>query len=154
VLEQLSPEARAGTVLFITGDHGQIRTTPEHSYNLVHYPGITENMLMRPGGEPRVLYIHARQGRKQALMDYINEALPEAAIAFDADEVLASGLLGPEPFAPLSRERMGDVVVMMRRNCLIVDPDEVHKVAMLHGRHGGLSAEEMEIPWLALGLGD
>jgi predicted AlkP superfamily pyrophosphatase or phosphodiesterase len=152
VLDRLSPAARSETALFITGDHGQIRTTPEHSISLGHHASITENMLMRPAGEPRVLYFYARQGRKQALIDYINESLAEAALAFDADEVLASGLLGPEPHAPLSRERMGDVVVIMRQNYLLVDPDEAHKVDLLNGRHGGLAAEEMEIPWLALQL--
>lgn len=152
ILERLSPAARNGTVLFITGDHGQIRTTPEHSINLAHHAGITDNMLMRPAGEPRVLYLYARQGRKQALIDYINETLPQAAIAHDADAVLSSGLLGPPPHAPSSRARMGDVVVIMRNNYLLVDPDEVHKVDILNGRHGGLAAEEMEIPWLALKL--
>lgn len=152
LLDRLSPTARAGTVLFITGDHGQIRTTPEHSLNLAHHRGIAENMLMRPAGEPRVLYFYARQGKKAALINYINEALSEAAVAFDADEVLASGLLGPAPHAPASRERMGDVVVLMRHNYLLVDPDEAHKVDLLNGRHGGLTAEEMEIPWLALKL--
>ena len=152
VLDQLSPAARSETALFITGDHGQIRTTPEHSINLGHHAGITENMLMRPAGEPRVLYFYARQGKKQALINYINESLTEAALAFDADEFLASGLLGPAPHAPLSRERMGDVVVIMRQNYLLVDPDEAHKVDLSNGRHGGMAAEEMEIPWLALKL--
>jgi hypothetical protein len=47
---------------------------------------------------------------------------------------------------------MGDVVVIMRENYLLVNPDEAHKVNLLQGRHGGLSAEEMETPWLALKL--
>jgi hypothetical protein len=152
LFDKLSPAARANTALFITGDHGQIETNPEHSINLAHYSGITDNMLMRPGGEPRVLYIHARQGRKEALINYINEALSEAAIAFDAGEVLASGLLGPEPYAPKSRERMADVVVLMRDNYLIFDPDEWHKREILFGRHGGMKAAEMEIPWLGIKL--
>lgn len=152
ILDKLSPAARAETALFITGDHGQIRTTTEHSINLGHHAGISENLLMRPAGEPRVLYLYAKQGRKTALIDYINQALSGAAIAFDADEMLASGLLGPEPHAPLSRERMGDVVVLMRQNYLMLDPDEWPKVDLLNGRHGGLMAEEMEIPWLGIQL--
>ncbi len=152
LLDNLSAKAREGTVLFVTGDHGQISTPKEHSFNLAHYPGIKENILMRPAGEPRVLYLYARQGKKQALIDCINETLPKAAVAFDADEVLASGLLGPAPHAPKSRERMGDVVVIMREDHLLVDPDEVHKLDILRGRHGGLSADEMEIPWLGLKL--
>jgi predicted AlkP superfamily pyrophosphatase or phosphodiesterase len=152
LFDKLSPAARSETVLIITGDHGQIRTTPDHSITLADHAGIKDNILMRPAGEPRVLYLYARQGRKQALIEYINHSLAEAAIAFDAEEMLDSGLLGPRPHAPLSLDRMGDVVVLMRANYILVDPDEAHKVNRLNGRHGGMTPEEMDIPWLGFQL--
>lgn len=59
----LSPDARNGTALFVTGDHGQVPTPYSQALYLADHPELEKMLLMRPAGEPRTLYLYARQGR-------------------------------------------------------------------------------------------
>lgn len=154
LLDRLSRPAREGTALFIVGDHGQILSPPSQNVRLADHPELQQLLLMRPGGEPRAPYLFARQGGKAELLAALNGRLGEALVAFDAADVLAAGLLGPGPHAPETAARLGDIVATMRQGYLLLSLDEVKKVDEMPGRHGGMTAGEMEVPWLGFYLED
>ena len=107
---------------------------------------------MLPGGEPRTPYLFSKQGRKADLIQYLNSHMNHKLIAFDTHDALASGLLGPEPHAPEINGRIGDVIAVMKEGFILLNEYELHKVADMPGRHGGMSAAEMEVPWLGIHL--
>ena len=148
----LSPTARAGTALFVTGDHGQITTPSSQALYLADHPELEKMLLMRPAGEPRTLYLYARQGRQEDVVYYLRERLNESAVALSASAALDAGLFGPPPHAPETARRVGDVVALMRGGHVLLDPSEADSVRRMRGRHGGLTAAEMEIPWLGFRL--
>lgn len=148
----LSPAARAGTALFITGDHGQIPTPSSQALHLADHPELEKMLLMRPAGEPRTLYLYARQGRQEDVVYYLRERLAKSTVALSATAALDAGLFGPTPHAPETERRLGDVVAIMRGGHVLLDPAETESVRKMRGRHGGLSAGEMEIPWLGFRL--
>jgi hypothetical protein len=152
VLDRLSPAARRDTVIMITGDHGHVNTPANMAIPVQEHPALDEMLLMRPAGEPRTAYLFARQGCQQAIIDYLNSHLSDALVAFSAGEALSSGLLGPMPHAPGVARRMGDVVVAMHDGYTLLSRKEAAETDRFLGLHGGMTATEMEIPWIVLPL--
>jgi hypothetical protein len=151
-LDALSPAARRDTALFITGDHGQVLASQDRYINIDQDKQLKEHLFMRPAGEPRTPYLYAKQGKKKELLSYLQENLSHALVAWDSAELLGSGILGPEPIAAKVEERLGDVVATMRENYLLLTGKEVAKMAKSKGSHGGMTATEMEVPWLGFHL--
>ena len=153
LFDQLSAEAREGTVVFITADHGQVETPIDQHVYISEHPELEAMLLMRSAGEPRVAYLYAKQGKVDAVVEYINRELGERAVALSAETALESGLYGPPPFAPKTRERIGDVIVIMKEGALYLNPSDVKRAMRVKARHGGLTADEMQVPWLGFRLG-
>jgi len=152
LLGQLSPAARRDTVLFITGDHGHVESPADQSINLDDHPDFKQMLLMRPAGEPRTPYLYVRQGHQQSAQEYVEEQWSEAMFAIRPAQALSSGLMGPEPHAPEVDRRLGDLVLTMRKEHVLLTGQETSKMAFMRGRHGGMTATEMEVPWIGLHL--
>lgn len=152
LLDKLGTGARRGTVVIVTADHGQRNTPLEQRIFLEDHPQLQRMLLMRAAGEPRTAYLYARQGKKQAIVDYVCEHLDHAAVAVDAQEALKSGLFGPSPHAADVPVRIGDVIVTMREGYALVSRDMDEFLSTLIGRHGGLTRAEMEVPFYAFRL--
>lgn len=151
-LDRLSSRARKGTILFITGDHGHVEAPVKQIINLDDDPTLNEMLLMRPAGEPRTPYLYARQDCQSTLLNYLTEEYPEELVAMHSIQALTSGLLGPKPHAPDIARRLGDVIAMMRQNYNLLSGPEVDVPHLMKGRHGGMTAAEMEVPWLGINL--
>jgi hypothetical protein len=152
LLDRLSSAARKDTVLFITGDHGQVETPPEKAINLEDHPRFKELLLMRPAGEPRSPYLYLRQGCLADAQAYVEKHWLDAMVALRPAEALSSGLMGPRPHAPEALRRLGDLMVPMRGGHTLLTGHEAVRGHLMRGRHGGMTALEMEMPWLGLRL--
>ena len=153
-LKGLSAQARRGTVLLILADHGQIVTPVEDQIYIEDHPILQKMLFMKPSGEPRVLYFYTKHGRQQEVMDYINQQFGQAMIAWPAEQVLEAGILGPAPHAESTIDRIGDVIVAMRGGYSLFGTRsaEHENHSWMLGRHGGMSAAEMTVPWLGFRL--
>jgi hypothetical protein len=154
LLDQLSPEVKKDTIIIITGDHGHVTSPADRSIKVEDHPALEEMLLMRPAGEPRTVYLYARQGCQQAIVDYLNTHLNHALVAFPANQVLSSGAFGPRPHAKETARRIGDVVVLMRDGYTLLSRKEAAETDRFIGLHGGMTRKEMIVPWLLLPLGD
>jgi len=148
-LDRLSPKTRGETAVIVTGDHGHIETPASHSIFIEEFPHIEEMLLMRPAGEPRAPYFYARQGCRDTLLESFNSAMQEELSAYSANTILTSGMLGPKPHAPQISRRLGDVVALMKSDYTLLTPKERDSSGRFIGRHGGMTAQEMEVPLLA-----
>ncbi len=151
-LDRLTAVARQDTVFFIVADHGQVPYISEQRIPLTTHPRLEEMLLMRPLGGARELYLYARQGQAAHVAQYINEELGGAFFALPTEEALVAGLFGPEPFAPQTRQRLGDVIAIARQGHIMYTPAEQKMADEFKAGHGGLSAAEMEVPWLGFRL--
>ena len=151
-LQQLTTEAKAGTAFFIVADHGQTAMDRDQLLHLEDHPQLMRDLLMRPMGDPRVAYLYTRQGRQTAVLDYFASHLTDLAIALPVDEALATGWFGPMPISPVVRDRMGDVVVIMRDQAILYTNDDQFLVDHFYAGHGGLTRDEMQVPWIGFHL--
>ena len=151
-VQKLSAGAREKTAVFITSDHGHIVTPPEKTIYIEDHPALQEMLFMKPAGEPRTVYLYAKHGRLQDIVTYINNNLGHAAFAMLSQDALDAGLLGQPPHAPAAAARIGDVIVAMRDDYIMINKADKEKELRLLGRHGGMTAAEMEAIWLGFRL--
>jgi hypothetical protein len=149
-INRLSPEARKGTLLILTADHGQITTPKKPRYELREHPELTRRLHIQPTGENRLMFLFVRPGHKKAVRAYIEQTWPDQFTVMDSLLALKSGLFGPEPPLKQTIERMGDLVVLARGNAYLWWAATENP---LIGRHGGLTPKEMLVPFLAVRLG-
>jgi predicted AlkP superfamily pyrophosphatase or phosphodiesterase len=152
LLDQLSLAARRDTLLCILADHGQVISSAADHVYLDEHPELMRCLLMRPAGEPRTAYFYARQEKQRDLYAYLQEHLYPELAAIPSTRAVEAGLLGPKPHSPETLLRLGDVLVTMRHNHLFLTPDERENAGGMPGRHGGMTAAEMVIPWMLLRL--
>lgn len=150
-LDALTEAARQDTAFFLVADHGQELTPVSHQIFLSEHPQLEKMLFMRPTGEPRVLYLYARHGCQQEIIDYINKNLGYAMTAVSTQIALQAGLFGPDHAANIT-DRLGDVVVMMRGGYTLFSEAERDKAHRMIGRHGGMTHAEMQVPWLGFRL--
>lgn len=148
-VSQRQKQSRGDTLLGLLSDHGQISTPLDPRYELRSHPALLDDLAMLPSGENRLAYFFLRPGREDHARDYIDRVWPGEFIIFPSETVLNAGLFGPgTPYARV-HERLGDLVVFPQATAYLWWADKPNP---LLGRHGGLSPQEMLVPFWAMGL--
>jgi predicted AlkP superfamily pyrophosphatase or phosphodiesterase len=157
LLEQLPP----GTLLLVTSDHGMAPVSPLSTTHVNELDnGIEIISHLRTGAEPdnhplapaggcRDLFLHAKTGHTDDLVDALRRALGEQAEVRRTDELVADGVFGPSVSQRL-RDRLGDVVILPELGESVYWYTPGRFIQRMWGQHGGLTAQEMEIPLIAL----
>jgi hypothetical protein len=142
------------TLVMLTADHGHVDTDPAEAVSFGDYPELLSMLRVVPAGERRAVYLHARPGACDEVLAFARERLRPVAAALTRDEAVACGLFGPATLSARAAARIGDVLLFPRGALQMVNPPEVlgdgvpQKV--FRGLHGGLTAHEALVPFLAL----
>ena len=148
-LSKLSLSARKNTLLVLTADHGQIKTKPDSHFDLRNHPSLVRRLHIMPTGENRLASLYIRPGQIEAVREYIDRTWPGQFILIDRSFAIECDLFGPGTRHPHLDDRLGDLILISRgRSYLWWSPKEDH----LLGRHGGMSADEMLVPFIAAEL--
>ncbi len=152
-LKQLSAEDRKGTLVLLTADHGQIHTPTSVAVMMDQHPALRDALFTAPLGEARAPFFYVRHGQYQTAWDYLHENMAERFVFFSQEDLIRSGLLGPEPVYTEVRHRLGDIIGIAKKNSYLERfPATKANSKRLGGRHGGLHSQEMLVPLLALRL--
>lgn len=148
-LDRLIARLRAGkigrTLVLLTADHGHIPTTPDPSRDMKNQPELIDTLTLRPTGENRLTYFYPRAGKVEAFLREIAGRYPGEFSLVPSETFLADGFFGPPPYHPDVRNRIGEYIAIAHGNSFLwwnPRPDR------LRSRHGGLSAEEMIVPFI------
>ena len=143
-LAPLPAQARDGTLLMITADHGQTRTRPERAVKLSDHPALRRMLLLPPAAEPRAATLYVRPGQAGAVQSYVAEHLGDRFLIIETERAVEAGLFGPPQISPEVRARLGDLLLLAHNDSQLVgDEHRPHQ-----GHHGSLTAEEMLAPLL------
>lgn len=148
-LAGLDKKVRAKTLLLVMADHGQIHTPDNPHYDLRNHPNLARRLHIKPTGENRLAYFYVRPGQVEAVREYVERTWPHQFQIFDSQYALHEGLFGPGEPHPRFTERIGDLAVMARGDAYLWWGNRPNP---LLGRHGGLTPEEMLVPFLAVRL--
>jgi len=145
-LAALPASARQETVLVITADHGFVDSPVYAAHDVDQDADLREALLIPPSGEARLAYLHTMGDEAEGR---VRSTLAADFAMIDASTALEAGLFGPGRPASETRARLGDLLAISRTDHYL---DRLGRRHRLRGRHGGLSPEEMLIPWLAARL--
>ena len=145
-LEPLRSDARKDTLVILTADHGCITTRPDPYYDLRSHPNLARRLHINPTGEHRLFYLHVRPGQIEAVCEYIARKWPNQFQVVESAYAVEKGLFGPGEPHPGLLDRLGELIVIARGDAYLWW--EIKKNFLI-GRHGGLHAEEMLVPFLA-----
>ena len=148
-----------GTLVLVTADHGMEGISPERTtYVNVAWPELAEHVAMGADGKPlapagscRDLFLHVLPERLDDVEAELAKRLALVAEVRKVESLLADGLFGEKVTDALT-SRLANLVVLpaLAEAAYWLEPGRFEQRFL--GQHGGLSANEMEIPlvsWVA-----
>lgn len=148
-----------GTLVLLTADHGMEGISPERTtYVNVVWPELGQHLVVGADGKPlapagscRDLFLHVLPERLDEVEAHLAELLAPVAQVRKVEALLAEGLFGPNVTEALT-SRLANLVVLPAPGEAAYWFEQDRFEQHFHGQHGGLSANEMEIPlvsWIA-----
>jgi len=134
------------SLFILTADHGQISAEINPSYELRHHPEFTSHLVLMPTGESRLPYLFIKNGHECEVEDYLHHHWDGHFSLMPSPEVLSAGLLGHAVPHFSTLDRTGTHIVFPKQNAYWW---WVNKENHLLGRHGGLSKDEMLVPFFS-----
>ena len=105
-----------------------------------------------PAGSPRDFFLHLRQDRFDEALAAIRGALTDVAEVRPVRDLVAAGYFGDAPPSRRFLDRVGNAVILPRPGRAVWWHEEGRFESRHPGDHGGLSPEEMEIPFGVLSI--
>jgi hypothetical protein len=147
------------TLVLLTADHGMEAISPERTaYVNVVWPELAQHLAsgadgkpLAPAGSCRDLFLHVLPERLDEVGDELGRRLDGVAEVRPVEELLAEGLFGDNVGEALTR-RLANLVVLPAAGEAVYWFEPGRFEQRFLGQHGGLSANEMEIPlarWVA-----
>ncbi|MDG6966349.1 MAG: alkaline phosphatase family protein [Nitrososphaerota archaeon] len=153
LLDRLSPGAAQETTLILTADHGQVRVDPRGATFVNGMRSVLRDLrrspagkMIPPWGSARDMYLAARDGRAGALEASLRRGLGDEAVVLPTSEAVEAGYFGLGRPRDLFLDRVGDVMVLPRKNNLVWYRYARGERLGVKGHHGGMSPREMLVP--------
>jgi len=148
---ELPTQVRDGTVMVLMSDHGQASVDPDQALFVNEHPVLKKDLLLPPTGESRAAFLYPRTGRVDAVRALLEEKLGHRFATVSSMDALEAGLFGTRPWTEQTAERVGDLITVARGQALI-ECDRKEGGLRMPGRHGGLTPDEMLVPYLGVRL--
>jgi Type I phosphodiesterase / nucleotide pyrophosphatase len=151
VASSIPPGRRRLTTLLLTGDHGQVATSPQARIRVDEEPSILRELARPIAGDRRGSFLAARPGRLAALRSALRRRLPPGTRIVDVPAAIRAGMFGPPPFHAELRERIGDLLALVPSPAALTYrlPGAAEPSRYLLGGHGGLEPDELIVPLIA-----
>lgn len=148
------------TCVVLTADHGMMAHDPARTVYLNRVLPEVEGWIERgpagrlkvPAGSPRDFFLHLREECFDEAVGAIREALAGVAEVRPVRGLLAAGYFGDAPPSRRFLDRVGNAVILPRPGRAVWWYEEGRFESRHPGDHGGLSPEEMEIPFGVLSI--
>ncbi|WP_241665652.1 alkaline phosphatase family protein [Prescottella subtropica] len=144
LVEDLVAHLGSDVRLLVTADHGMV--TVDERVDVDTDRALTDGVAAI-AGEARCRYVHTAPGRADAVLRRWRDVLGERAWVGTRGDVVAAGLLGPDPTSD-ALERVGDVVAIARGTVALVRGEAEPRMSRLIGQHGALTDDELLVPLL------
>lgn len=138
--------AGTDTLLLVTGDHGQIDTTPDDCIDLADHPRLADCLALPLCGEPRAAFCYVRARCAETFESYCRQELGDRVDLIPSQELMHEELFGFGEPHPRFIERIGDYCILPKGNRLIRQWLPLEKRYGQVGVHGGLTEDELMVP--------
>lgn len=146
-----------GLTILLSADHGMVKVDPKTNFYLNQVDGI-ENYLARnkngqllvPAGACRDMFVYAQKDKVDSLKTLLEKKLEGKAEVFLTKDLLKQGFFGKA--SKQLTDRLSNLVILSYAGQSVWWFEEGIFQMLFFGHHGGLTKEEMEIPFLSLSL--
>ena len=159
LLSKVKRRVAKETLLLVTSDHGQVKVDPQGTVYLNRYRRVLRNLKKGRRGEPipptgssRDVYLHVEPDKLEETLELLSKKLRGKAKVVKTFEALRSGLFGIGKVNKKFYSRAGDLLILPLNGRTVWYKYPKQKKAEFRGHHGGLSEEEMLIPFGAVTL--
>jgi predicted AlkP superfamily pyrophosphatase or phosphodiesterase len=137
----------SNTIIIVTADHGLIDTLEKSKKILIkNHPKLIKTLTMPLSGEPRVAYCYVHPDKNTEFKKYVHDNLDYCCEVYKSVDLLKKGVFGIGKVNEKLIDRIGDYVLVMKKNYIIKDFLITEKEKCHIGNHGGTSKEEMFVP--------
>lgn len=148
------------TALLLVADHGMTTIDPHATFYLnKELPECTQWLkrnrsgeLIVPAGSCRDFFLHVEEAFLEEAKRRLEEILAGKAVVYRIEELIRAGFFGAETPSSAFLERVGNLVILPLGTHCVWWYEKHHFDVHFHAMHGGLSREEMEIPFLFLDI--
>ena len=123
-----------------------IESDPGSRFNINEIPEISKLLRFPLCGEPRAAYCYVKKGKKKEFENKINRILGNDFDIVRSSNMVSDGYFGL--FDPVKgfEDRIGDFILMGKKNNIIKDFLPGEKNRFHAADHGGLSEKELFVP--------
>ena len=142
-------------LVLVSADHGHISVNPDRTIQLdeiapeleAYFATDADGRPVLPGGSPRDMFVYLQPDRVDDAAAILSERLEDRATVHRTTDLINDGFFG-EVQTKL-QERLGALTVLPRPHEMVWWRYRADHRVSHRGHHGGLSADELEIPLLA-----
>lgn len=160
LLGKIKKRVAKETIFIITADHGQLNIPPKKTLYLNKYKKLVNSFQesngkpILPTGSPRDVFLYVKPEKLEEIQDYLSNLLKGKAKVMKSEDALKMGLFGIGKVHKDFIDRIGNLLILPYSESLIWYEHIKGKKVKLIGHHGGLSKEEMLIPFSVAKLSD
>lgn len=158
-LRKLNNSTLQNTVFILSADHGQVATNPSQTVYLDEILGLSENYVVNsegkiipPSGAPRDVYLHIKEEKVDNTLKILTQKLSGKALVLKTEEAIKAGLFGSGNLHPEFINRVGNILLLAIGNNTIWYHFTPGENFAYQGYHGGLSEDEMKVPFICTKL--
>lgn len=146
---------KKNTAVIITADHGMIEVDPKKTYYLnKKIPNIEKYFTLNSHGKPlapagscRDFFLHLREESFSECLEILRHFLTGIADVYPVQELIKQNIFGNYPPADVFLKKVGNAVILPYPKEAVWWYEKRHFQQNYFGAHGGLTPEEMEIPF-------
>lgn len=160
-VEKIETKLAEKVAILLTADHGQVPVNPKKTIYLDKVAGFVKNLkvspqgnMIPPSGSARDVFVHAKTNKIESQFKLLTENLKRRAQVLKMEDVVNQGLFGTGKMHPKFLSRVGNILILPNDYNTVwyrFTPDTKFN---LLGYHGGLSREEMMIPFICARLSE
>lgn len=154
LLDTLKPSQVEDTLFLLSSDHGQVSIKGEDIIFLNSYLELAEKYarmdnkeIIPPTGAPHDVFLFIQPQHEKAVLGLLRKELDGKAKVLTTKQAREKGLFGLGETNPKFLKRIGNILILPMKNRHVWYDHFPGQVYPLKGVHGGLSPEEMTVPF-------
>ena len=155
ILNSIDRATAAETLFLLCADHGQVGVREdnvvflEDKVDLSKFmkPYKTRNGFIPPTGSPRNVFLHIRENKTEEALAALSEGLEGVAEVMRTRDAVDKNLFGNGEPSERFLSRIGDILILPTGHISLWNKGFKKDPGKFLGIHGGLSQEEMMIPF-------
>lgn len=155
LVKKIDNKVSREVLLMLTSDHGELTVDPEKTTYLNKFPELIKNLKsskrdkpILPTGSPRDIFLHVKKGKLLDTEKILMKNLEKKAKIMKTTTAIKSELFGIGDVRKTFLQRVGDLMVLPYDNETIWFEHFKNIKFTSLGHHGGLSQNEMLVPFM------